>query len=624
MLSEYKLSYTASEIDKRLGKIDRLAEKNELPTKVSDLTNDAGYLTEHQNLDGFATKDYVTKELEKYDQTNLEFANNISDCIDTNKKYILPNGYIYTYTPKNQMVYHNANDNRSILNAYPSQNNNMETNVSRNGVFCTGSIAVDKTWTQEDSIVTISGLNSIVCNYYSPMFVFYYDASGKYLTSLTAKQLGVHEVSEDDIALPFSFYIRSNNLTVDWSDVAYVRVALGITKSAAITSSDVKQLVINIEKLNYEEEVYGWHSTGIKQNNNSVFNGKTAAFYGDSITEENLHYMKGYHKWVQEILGLSSYENRGVSGYTIQQVYEKVNSINEDADIIFIMCGVNDLYPLGKFGDEELGTTYGAIDKLCSTLKEKYPTKIIVVITPHYQNKYSNGYGTTCYDVSKAFREVCNKYAIAVFDNNVFSGIYYDNLDYFTTDDCHWNDLAHELVGRNLAKFMLSNFNHVYPNKSQAFDATINAFDFGTAILLDFIIENPVIKEGLSVSVSFDYDESDGFVPETSVTDGPFGSNVIDTALSVALPWCDSNITPNVSGNRVTNRGVIGGINVGAEGLELEDAKYLHMTVSMNGAGQTLPKTIRLSDCRFTISGYPQKILKVSSYKGNVVSEEVL
>lgn len=46
MASVYKLSYTAKEIDEKLGKINNLAEKSELPTKISDLTNDSGYATE--------------------------------------------------------------------------------------------------------------------------------------------------------------------------------------------------------------------------------------------------------------------------------------------------------------------------------------------------------------------------------------------------------------------------------------------------------------------------------------------------------------------------------------------------------------------------------------------------
>ena len=42
----FKLSYTAKEIDTKLGKIDELAEKKELPTSTSDLTNDSGFVTE--------------------------------------------------------------------------------------------------------------------------------------------------------------------------------------------------------------------------------------------------------------------------------------------------------------------------------------------------------------------------------------------------------------------------------------------------------------------------------------------------------------------------------------------------------------------------------------------------
>lgn len=58
-MSEFKLSYTANEINEKLGKIDNLAEKKDLPTKTSDLTNDSGYLTKHQSLDGLATETYV-------------------------------------------------------------------------------------------------------------------------------------------------------------------------------------------------------------------------------------------------------------------------------------------------------------------------------------------------------------------------------------------------------------------------------------------------------------------------------------------------------------------------------------------------------------------------------------
>lgn len=45
MATEYKLSYTGSQINEKLNKIDSLATKSEIPTKVSQLTNDSGFIT---------------------------------------------------------------------------------------------------------------------------------------------------------------------------------------------------------------------------------------------------------------------------------------------------------------------------------------------------------------------------------------------------------------------------------------------------------------------------------------------------------------------------------------------------------------------------------------------------
>lgn len=49
MENEFKLSYTASDINARLGRIDGLATKSELPKNISYLVNDSD----------FATKNYI-------------------------------------------------------------------------------------------------------------------------------------------------------------------------------------------------------------------------------------------------------------------------------------------------------------------------------------------------------------------------------------------------------------------------------------------------------------------------------------------------------------------------------------------------------------------------------------
>ena len=223
-------------------------------------------------------------------------------------------------------------------------------------------------------------------------------------------------------------------------------------------------------------------STGSTENTVSIFKGLKATFYGDSLTESNHHYTKGYHSWISDILGFVSYENYGVSGYTIKDVANKVISTTASGDIIFVMAGVNDQNfhkPLGVFNDDSSADTiYGTLRLLCSTLKEKYPTKLIVYITPHYQTRYPSNLGITSYEVSKAIKEICYLYGIPVYDNYQLSGIYPQNAtnkNLFTTDGCHWNNHGHEVVGKNIAKYMINTFGYVYTTGASNISITLSA-----------------------------------------------------------------------------------------------------------------------------------------------------
>ena len=54
------------------------AKKTELPTKVSQLENDAGYLTEHQSLAGYATETYVDNKVAEIDLTGYATKQEVS------------------------------------------------------------------------------------------------------------------------------------------------------------------------------------------------------------------------------------------------------------------------------------------------------------------------------------------------------------------------------------------------------------------------------------------------------------------------------------------------------------------------------------------------------------------
>jgi len=197
----------------------------------------------------------------------------------------------------------------------------------------------------------------------------------------------------------------------------------------------------------------------------SIWKGRKAAFLGDSLTEINQHYTKGYHSWIKDLLGLESYTNFGRSGATIAGMCWKVPEMNGDADLIIVMGGTNDCNfntPLGTINDEGTNTFYGSMKSLCLALRNKYPKSIIIFVTPHFQNKYPHNEGYTAYHLSKIIKEVCSINFIPVYDFSSFGGVCQQNLGAFTTDGCHGNDKFHEMLGKNLSEFILRNFRYLY------------------------------------------------------------------------------------------------------------------------------------------------------------------
>lgn len=75
-MAEYKLSYTAAQIDGKLKKIDTLAAKSDIPTATSDLTNDSGFATETYVQEKLDAKVQVQGDWEQTDETDAGFIKN--------------------------------------------------------------------------------------------------------------------------------------------------------------------------------------------------------------------------------------------------------------------------------------------------------------------------------------------------------------------------------------------------------------------------------------------------------------------------------------------------------------------------------------------------------------------
>jgi hypothetical protein len=96
---------------------------------------------------------------------------------------------------------------------------------------------------------------------------------------------------------------------------------------------------------------------------------------------------------ISEILGVKKINNYGVGGRFLSLDYPdtmcNMYSSMEDADIVMVMGGTNDVLSLGTAkgvlgspNDTDKSTIYGALDHLCKGLKEKYPNSFIFFMTP--------------------------------------------------------------------------------------------------------------------------------------------------------------------------------------------------------------------------------------------------
>lgn len=216
----------------------------------------------------------------------------------------------------------------------------------------------------------------------------------------------------------------------------------------------------------------------------SKWTGKTWNVLGDSITEVNFTANTRYHDYIKQAIGCTV-NNYGISGtgwFTPNlggqsAFFNRVSSMNVNADLITVFGGTNDwdnvgkTLVLGNYGDTDGSVSlYGAVDSTLSQLIAKYPTKTIAVFTPLPR---SNGYGTltkvgtgfTMEQVADVIIKGCGKYGIPVLDLYRKSGLFpWDATakeTYFkapdgthTADGLHPNDSGHKILADKILSFL--------------------------------------------------------------------------------------------------------------------------------------------------------------------------
>lgn len=235
--------------------------------------------------------------------------------------------------------------------------------------------------------------------------------------------------------------------------------------------------------------------------------GKKVAYFGDSITDpRNNGSKKKYWGFLQDWLGITPYVY-AVSGRQWDDIPRQADKLKaehgDDVDAILIMMGTNDFnhgIPVGEWYEEKTEEVYAAIGKpktlqtrqcrhlvmdkstvkgrinmALSKLKQMYPTKQIVLLTPihragFYPNEknwqptenYTNVAGVYLDVYVNAVKEAANVWAVPVIDLNAVSGLYPmvdEQAQYFhlsDTDRLHPNDAGHQRLARTLMYQLLA------------------------------------------------------------------------------------------------------------------------------------------------------------------------
>lgn len=207
--------------------------------------------------------------------------------------------------------------------------------------------------------------------------------------------------------------------------------------------------------------------------------GKKISFLGDSIT-----YGVGassvearFTKIIEREEKLGTMRNYGISGTRIarqhhvpsanpawdQDFCSRVADMDPDADVVVVFGGTNDYghgdAPLGTPDDRTPDTFWGACHTLMRTLIEKYPTAVIVIMTPIHRanDTHKNHAGVGLAGYVDILKETARFYGLPVLDLFAMGGIQ-PSIEAqkiaFCPDGLHPNDAGNRRIADRLIAFL--------------------------------------------------------------------------------------------------------------------------------------------------------------------------
>ena len=319
--------------------------KCEIPTKTSQLTNDSGFLTEVE----------LTQEqmAEIIDATSVDFVSSTDECVNTKKKYVLPDGYIYAYAhtggytnyvPTSTDLDGNVYNGTGYMDGYRLQYEDSGfTTAELAGHTHTGFIPYrhtqlirmkGATWgkTNKNAIMFYDEnkkpLGGYIGNGYVTVGYAANTTEGINVQVLQAKEYQSVTTDENGVTtfnLQFNSSSSSSGAARSGALVRYVR--MGCEGSGA-----TMKITIDEEPIGEPEGQYEWVNTGV--------------YYGSSngnVTAESIEDALGYKPAnAQEIEDLMTYKEDyvitpDINGYVqVSDLYFKTNSEAKRTDYISV------------------------------------------------------------------------------------------------------------------------------------------------------------------------------------------------------------------------------------------------------------------------------------------------
>ena len=149
--------------------------------------------------------------------------------------------------------------------------------------------------------------------------------------------------------------------------------------------------------------------------------GDSLTYGADGIANNRME--SPYPDLVRDTLHLKSVQNCGVAGDRVDEIYNRINTMEIGANIVSFMGGTNDCYqsiPLGTIYDTDMTTFYGRLKLLTKALLERYPDAFVFYMTPFKSARSAmlngNENGDTLEDFAQAMMDVCALYDIPCLD----------------------------------------------------------------------------------------------------------------------------------------------------------------------------------------------------------------